>query len=284
VSFNSGAITGAVYDLFQTVANGNSTMDIVLSGNTLTNNQTLSTSGSTFAAATGGVEIDGDYTGSAATVTFNIQNNTIKGSGLDAFLVQKGIFGQNSGGNGSFSGSITNNTVGVSGVLDSGANNDGNGIFLVSTGGGTFRAVVTNNTIQQFSNDGIAAYAEFGSSTMTITLYGNVVRQGDANSFAGIDIENGAMASDTSKLNLVVGTASPSTTGSTNSFAGSAAIFDMELSNFGSSTVFTLYRNGASTTTAVTAPEVIDADNPGNPGVDTSGGAGGFVLAPGTPP
>jgi len=96
--------------------------------------------------------------------------------------------------------------------------------------------------------------------------------------------DNGATATDTNTMNLVVGSAVAGETAKQNTLAGGAnAVVDVSLSNFNASTHFNLSKNGSASTTAA---GVIADDNVGSPSVDTTGGSGLITLVttlPATP-
>jgi hypothetical protein len=106
---------------------------------------------------------------------------------------------------------------------------------------------------------------------MNASLFGNTVNApGNASPFADLFADNGATASDTSKMNLVVGSATNASL--QNTFTHSAAaVIDVSLSNFNANTTFNLSKNGSASSTPA---GVIADDNVGTPSVDTTGGNG----------
>ena len=84
------------------------------------------------------------------------------------------------GGSGSWSGTIANNTVGVTGVSGSGSA-DGSGIFVLAGGTGTYTASITGNQVRQYGDHGIFAQADgpgvVGNAAMNLTVTGNTVTE-----------------------------------------------------------------------------------------------------------
>jgi hypothetical protein len=124
--------------------NENASGNVVLTGNTLSNNhpnQVTGTTGITVAST------------STAALTYQVANNSVNGmlgSGIEVDRL--------AGGAGAMGGSITGNTVGTSGVANSGSH-DGSAIFvglvMNNTGGPTHTDTISGNTVRQFTNYGI---------------------------------------------------------------------------------------------------------------------------------
>ena len=243
-------------DFFETIADGNSTMDVVARRNKFTNGQTIIPGGGV------ALSIRGDAAGTADNVTFDLSCNNIVGGHTST-----GIFVAKGNGGGTWSGAVVNNTVGAA----SGAGGDG--IFIRSAGSGTISNLIQNNVVTGYGNVGIHLQNNDGSATMNATIFGNSVSAPKVNAFAGLFVDNGATATDTSRANVVVGSAT--VLANKNDFsAGDPANFsDVSLSNFNASTTFNLSRNGSANSTAA---QIIDDNNqsPGNTNTDTSGGAG----------
>ena len=108
LTISNSHFTAARADLIQTNALNSSTMDIVVTNTEFRNNKATILSGG------GGTLFAGGGTGNTATVTFNIFGNTFRDSRGHAINVFKGT------GTANFSGTISNNTVGVAGVANSG--------------------------------------------------------------------------------------------------------------------------------------------------------------------
>jgi hypothetical protein len=177
------------------------------------------------------------------------------------------------------SGTIAGNTIGPAKV-----NANADGIFVRSAGNGTDTVLIQNNTITGYGNAGIHLQNNDGSSTMNASLFGNVLSSPNSQNFAGIFADNGATATDTSTMNLVVGSAQVGEAAKQNTLVGSGGVIDVSLSNFNASTHFNLSRNGSAQSTAT---GIIQDDNVGSPTVDTSGGAGAITpvnTVPALPP
>jgi hypothetical protein len=98
-------------------------------------------------------------------------------------------------------GHFNNNTIGASGVVDSGSKT-ANGMFWSFAGGGTITLEVANNTIQQYhGNAGIFADNTGGSYTVNANITGNTIRQPGTGAFAGIALTAGAV-STTDTINV----------------------------------------------------------------------------------
>jgi CSLREA domain-containing protein len=110
-----------------------------------------------------------------------------------------------------------NNTVGVNGVVGSGAGNAADALRLFSSGNqgstrvtGTThsRYLVTGNTIQRYGEVGIQLNARQGNSIIDATITGNIIRQpGTAalGAFGAIWVNAGALAADTNQVNVAIG-------------------------------------------------------------------------------
>lgn len=166
-------------DHIQTVVDGSATMSMSIQNNTMTaTNPGVLGSGITLSSS-------GAFNGSK---TFNISNNTINGAKAEAINVNLGTTTLN-GGTGTYSGTISGNVIGTTGVLDSG----GGGIAMRGNGGGTITALVTGNTVRQFnSNAGITVLQRDGSGTINATVTNNTVAEPVAGGFNGVSVQAGA--------------------------------------------------------------------------------------------
>ena len=192
--------TSAAGDLFQLNLLGSSVSDLVFTGNTLSNNHPAIATGG------GGVTISGgdNTTPSGVTLTYNIANNTFRDANGHAVLIVK------STDPGTFTGTFTNNTIGVAGLANSGSV-AGDGIKLQTAGLGTFSATVTNNQIRQYNNFGIemvtggGAIAMSGSFNAKVT--GNTVSNPGTGSLAmnGIHLNGGTVPGDTYAICVDIG-------------------------------------------------------------------------------
>jgi hypothetical protein len=272
VTLDSNTFSGTRSDFFEAIANNNATMDVVATNNIFHNGQTIIPGGGTVISVRSGS--GGNV--SAATTTFNISNNVNSDGGANAFDTV-GIFVAKGQDLGTMTGKIVGNTL----VAKTGSNSDG--IFVRAAGAsGSLTTLIQNNTITGWGNTGIHLQNNDGGATMNASVFGNsVTATGSAFPFAALFADNGATATDTSTMNLVLGGAGTQQ----NTFVGGPnAVVDVSLSNFNASTDFNLSRNGSA---AGAAAGVVQDDNVGTPTVDTSGGAGVIDLVgtlPPTPP
>ena len=159
-------------DHIQTVADGTSNFTIVATGNTFTGG------GGANALGQGITISGGDVSGgvdSTEIVRFNISNNTINGT------IQGGAININEGvGNGNWQGQVSNNLIGTAAVQGSGASQSA-GIRVENHSKGTLTAIVSGNTVRQWSTQGINLQAGDTSATgltngpLNVTVTGNVV-------------------------------------------------------------------------------------------------------------
>ncbi len=132
------------------------------------------------------------------TCRYNISNNAMSGTRQGhAIHTNKGS------GTGTMEGTISGNTIGISGVAESGAS-ESSGITVASRGaGGVHTAVVSNNTIRQFDEFGInLEVGEDGgaipssSSTLNVTITGNNISEPGPNALHGIHLNSGILVTD----------------------------------------------------------------------------------------
>jgi hypothetical protein len=140
-------------DHFQSLIQGASSGDIVFNTNTLTNNHPSSLGA--------GVRVDA---GGSGDMTYSLNSNNITGAVATAIAVRK-LWGS-APGDGTAVGSINNNTIGSSGVANSGSST-GSGIEASVDGAGRHSAQIVNNAIRQYARDGILATAGGTSRTLT---------------------------------------------------------------------------------------------------------------------
>lgn len=265
VTLDANTFAGTRGDFFETIANGNSVMDVVVTNNIFLNGQTPIPGGGT------PVSIRGDSTGTAATVTYTVSNNNLSAGGANAFDAV-GIFVAKGNGAGTFSGSIANNQI--TGRPGSNAA----GIFVRAAGSGTSTVLIENNEVSNYGT-GIRLQNNDGSSTMNASIFANSLSLPNAGGFSGLFVDNGATAGDTSRMNVVIG--STSNAFLQNTLAGGGFVIDVSLANFSAATTFNLSRAGSA---AGTAEGVVRDGNVGLPSVDTTGGAGPINLVPTSPP
>jgi len=137
-TIQSSRFQAAGGDLFQYDLGGTAVGDLVL------NNTAFSNSHSNIASGGGGVVIAAGGGGSP-TMTYAITNNTFRDALGTALVVSK------TSGTGTATGTITGNTIGVSGVDGSGSA-QGSGMDIGQVGGGKHTTTITGNTIRQFTN------------------------------------------------------------------------------------------------------------------------------------
>src|SRR6185295_5122352 len=121
--------------------------------------------------------------GATGPLTYDIDNNTLKGSkGAAIFVRSTGTAG---GLTGTAAGYVRNNTIGVQATPNSGSA-EASGITIFGDGGSDHIAVVHNNTIYQYNNHGISM--TFGDeitdgSSFAVTLTHNTIKSaGNINS------------------------------------------------------------------------------------------------------
>ena len=257
-ALNNGTVmNGTVTDSFFTNAIGtvadftfsnNSTMDLVFRRNKLSNNNVNQSSGG------GGFVLQGG-TG-ASTVTYDISCNKIQDSIGIALLVAKG------NGSGTIVGDIINNKIGLTGQSLSGST-QGSGIKVKATGSGTHTVLIRDNDVRQYNENGIFIQNNDGSATLNATVFHNTTAEGGPFTLSGLDVDIGALGTDTSICNVVAGSAG--TAGDKNDFSNGdpANGCDVNLSQIaGAGTQLNLSKNGSGSGTAAA---VIDDDNL-NPG------------------
>ena len=280
LTLENSTFTRARGDLIHVVSRGaTSSIDVNFTGNTLSNDHTSILSGG------GGTVFEADNQTSNSVLTFDILNNTFR----DALGVALNVF--KGPGGGTVSGTISGNTIGVSGVANSGSEQAG-GINVDMDGGGTVTVAITNNTIRQYNADAI--HLNVGSAlgpnngTFNATVTGNLAEQPGAFGSNAFELNAGTNSTggtpdgpDNHVVNLEV-------SGNTFANGGSDANLedDINLRNRFSVEVHITGYTGLSTDTAAVAAFVA-AQNPGTETVAaTTSGDGYFNTVPpgSTPP
>ncbi len=133
--------------------------------------------------------------GSTGTLTFDINNNVLKGSKGEAIRVR--TTGTAAGLTGTGNGHVRNNTIGVQATANSGSA-EGSGIFLFGDGGSDMVVAVTDNDVFQYNNHGISFTLgdELNNgSSFSATVKGNLVKSpGNINTdFNAIHLNNGTV-------------------------------------------------------------------------------------------
>ncbi|MEZ5443900.1 MAG: hypothetical protein R3F15_20735, partial [Lysobacterales bacterium] len=177
-------------DHIQTAVNNNVTMNVTIQGNVMTANANPGVLGSGITLASGGA-----YNGST---TFDISNNSINGANAKAININLGTTIAEAG-TGTYSGTVSNNTIGTNGVAESG----GAGMDFLVNGNGTSTVLVTGNTVQQFDSDhGIQILQRDGNGVLNATVTGNLVRLPEPGGFNGVRAQAGAAGGDTGRVCL----------------------------------------------------------------------------------
>lgn len=162
------------------------------------NNKVQQTSGAL--AAAGGIEVNG------GNLSFNISGNQITGADGTAISADKNQ------GNTFFNGTINGNTIGTSGVANSGSA-AGTGIFVQHAGPNVTTVKISNNTIRQI-NGSQAIWTLLGddvggggAGTLNATITGNnIAEEGTAASArTGIIVQSGRVTGDTDQMCADVG-------------------------------------------------------------------------------
>lgn len=177
-TLTNNTFTGAPDDLFEFVGQASTTMDLIFQNNALSNNHAGNVAGS------GGMTV-----GTSGAMTFNVSNNTMRDAKGHAVRIIKGSSGT------SLNGTINNNTIGVTGVADSGSQN-GDGINLTFSGTGSGIMAITNNIIRNYSGTaGIYADNTSGTYTLDLTITGNTVAEPGSLAAAGLALAAGLPSS-----------------------------------------------------------------------------------------
>jgi Ca2+-binding RTX toxin-like protein len=187
--------TGAPGDLVEFVANSQSQMDLIMGGaaagqpNTLSNNHPNNNVGG------GGVTI-----ASGGTLTFNVSNNTMRDANGSAITLQMATPGGTSTLLRSVNGTFNANTIGVTGVPDSGSKT-ANGIFLsfadnLTAPRSQATVAITNNIIRRYNGlAGIHDDNTGGAYDVNLTVTGNTTAEPGAGAFGGFVLGAGAPVS-----------------------------------------------------------------------------------------
>ncbi|MGH9905193.1 MAG: hypothetical protein ACRD8U_06355, partial [Pyrinomonadaceae bacterium] len=205
VTLTNNILNNARGDVIQTNANLGTTMDVVFRGNAVSNNHPNKV------VAGGG----SSFTGLGST-TYDISCNSFRDSNGIGLNVFKGRPANGTGAGGTWSGTIFNNTVGVTGVNNSGAADGASGINVDAQGNGTHTVLIKNNVVRNHGEAGIRLNVVDANTTLpnTVTLnatvIGNLVAEPDnPNGFAGFFAVQGAVpvADANTTLNLRLGSA-----------------------------------------------------------------------------
>ncbi|MDO8389316.1 MAG: tandem-95 repeat protein, partial [Actinomycetota bacterium] len=203
-SFNAtiqnSTFTSARGDLLQFGHGGSGAGDLVVTGNAFSNNHA--------GIATGGGGVSLSNEGTSGSTTMNIANNTFRDAVGHAVLIVK------STGASTQTGTFSGNTIGVSGLANSGSK-EGDALKLQTAGQGTLSWTVSNNQIFGYNNYGIEVLAGGGATayggTINTTITGNTIAQpgNTAGTLAvsknGIHFNIGTVVGDTYAACAVIG-------------------------------------------------------------------------------
>jgi hypothetical protein len=192
-TIQSSTIKGARADWINASNNSTSTMNAIVGGSSSALGNTFDNLGANAhaGAAAGGNRL---VFGSIGTLTFDVNNNTFKGSKGEAIRVRSTAAGTTTG---TATGYVRNNVIGVQGTANSGSS-EGSGIFAFGDGGSDMTIAITANTVYQHNNHGIRL--DFGDeindgSVFNATVTGNTVSTpGTINTdFNGIQLNHGTV-------------------------------------------------------------------------------------------
>lgn len=200
VTVDEGTFTSTRGDHIQINALGTSNVDFVLTDSVFSNNHPNVASGG------GGIRFTMGAAGSSAAGTFTITGNTFRDSNGTTIGITEGL------GNGSLSGTISGNTIGMAGVGSSGSAAE-SGISLIMSELGSLNVTVTNNTIREYANHGIIVQTggtvSAGNGSLTATIQANTIHGPVTNATApssnGIHVNAETMPGGTYQVCLVLG-------------------------------------------------------------------------------
>jgi hypothetical protein len=262
-------------------SSGTASMDVSLVNNTITNIDTHILSGAT------GMLLEGGDNG-VSDFTFNVSGNQIsttasggaKGAAINIYEATNSFAGT------VFNGTVANNVIGKVAVAASGAPNSAPALWIQAHGAGTYTTLIQGNSITQYGEEAIDLQRTQGSGTLNASLFANTVTNPDPlNAFAGLNIEQGALSSDSGTMNLVIGSATDTTKQNDFSNGDPNNVSDIQVLRAGSSTtVLNLSKNGSASST-VTNVLKDDNANPANTVVfiPTTGNMNLVTTLPATP-
>jgi hypothetical protein len=277
----SSTFQAAGGDLFQYDLGGTAHGDLVLNTSAFSNNH------SNVASGGGGVTISSGGGGSPV-FTYAINNNTFRDALGTALVVTR------TSGTGTATGSITNNTIGVSGVANSGSV-QGIGIDVETIGGGSHTTTITGNNIRQWNNfagiylsTGNNTVANGGQGRLTAVVQGNTIAEPGTTAVGslaanGIHVNSGTNASDNAIMCLTIGGGTAALQNTVNG-TGTNGGTDIRLRARFATTV-ALPGYGGSATSTATVNSFVQGNNRVAPTVSsvTNSGTGGNSF-PGTCP
>jgi hypothetical protein len=223
-----------------------------------------------------------NFSGSGASgndvlIKYNVHNNLFRHGSVATGTPTNGgahiVSGGVSGGV-KVDGKILNNTMGVSGVVGSGAGNAADALRLFASGnnaattrvtGSTHtRYLVQGNTIQRYGEVGIQINARQGNSTIDASVIGNIIREpGTAalGAFGAIWVNSGALGADTNQVNIAIGSATNASDKNTMQDSDPSNATDVFLDKntcAGCASTLNIYQNGSDAAGATTEAKVRD--------------------------
>jgi hypothetical protein len=264
---NNSNLTHARQFLLQVNIQGTKTANIEVTNNQFVNQH------SAVVSAGGGSNLTGG--GTDVYVKYLISGNTFRQTGANNSGRAMTI--GHASGNAAFDGKFLNNTIGATGVAKSGAGDAADGLGIFASGNnsptmGGSKALVQGNTIQRYGEAGILVNARQGSSTLDVTIIGNIIREpGTAalGAFAAIWVNSGALAADTNIVNVVIGSATIAANKNTMTNADPSNATDVFLDKntcAGCASQLRLFQNGSDAAGATTEDKVRDVLNDDNIG------------------
>jgi hypothetical protein len=191
VTVQDSTFSGARGSPFQAVPQVGATMDLVFGqpghGNTIHNTHSnIVAFAQDLNVAAGG------------TLTFDINSNHFDSA--SAVQAQGGVFINAANSTAVASGYFRNNSIGISGVANSGSSGNDPALDIESNGGGDLTIVVTNNQIYQFGSNGAGVLAQAGATggnpaAFNVTFTNNTIAQPGtfavSNNAQGFQLNNG---------------------------------------------------------------------------------------------
>lgn len=200
-TITGSTFTGARGDLVQFDHTGSGPGDLVITGSAFSNAHP--------AIATGGGGVTLGSGGTTGSTTLSLTSNTFRDAVGHAVLAVK------TPGAATQAGTFSNNTIGVSGVANSGSREGSALKVQLAEGGGapgTSTWTVTNNQLRQYNNFGVEVLAGGGAAagggTLSTTITGNTIEQpGNLSTLDrwGMHFNIGTVPGDTYVACLVIG-------------------------------------------------------------------------------
>lgn len=192
VDYRNSAFTTASGDLFQYIGDGSGGGDLVVVGNTFTNNEpSINTGG-------GGVAL---VAGAKGAATMDVTGNTLRDSLTNALTVIKSR--DATAGTNNLVANIASNTIGVAGTANSGSV-EGDGIEVTTFGDGNATFNVTNNTVRQYNSSAMQFVAGSGvadGGQFNLNIAGNSAANPGTNPsitlLQGVRVDSGVDPGDT---------------------------------------------------------------------------------------